>query len=125
MFKRDKNFVLEASKAKSTQRGGGLLRISTVVCCVRCVVSEMGGGAGEEGSSNDKKKKSNGSVRSIFMHADAADLWLMLFGFLGALGDGFTMPVALYVTSEIMNNIGSSSTFSFSADAFVHKINQV
>lgn len=124
MFKRAKNIFLEASKAKSTQRGGGLLRISTVVCCVRCVVSEMGGGAGEEGSNNEKKK-SNGSVRSIFMHADAADLWLMLFGFLGALGDGFSMPVALYVTSKIMNNIGSSSTFSFSADAFVHKINQV
>ena len=69
------------------------------------------------------RKKSNGSVRSIFMHADAADLWLMAFGFLGALGDGFSMPVVLYVTSEIMNNIGSSSTSA--ADAFVDKINKV
>ncbi|KAL6325436.1 hypothetical protein AAG906_023281 [Vitis piasezkii] len=68
------------------------------------------------------RKKSNGSVRSIFMHADAADLWLMAFGFLGALGDGFSMPVVLYVTSEIMNNIGSSSTSA--ADSFVDKINE-
>ncbi|WKA04505.1 hypothetical protein VitviT2T_022537 [Vitis vinifera] len=47
----------------------------------------------------------------------------MAFGFLGALGDGFSMPVVLYVTSEIMNNIGSSSTSA--ADAFVDKINEV
>ena len=68
-------------------------------------------------------RRGNGSVRSIFMHADAADLWLMAFGFLGALGDGFSMPVVLYVTSEIMNNIGSSSTSA--ADAFVDKMNEV
>ena len=83
-----------------------------------------GGGAGEEAKNRKKKEKSNGSVRSIFMHADAADFWLMAFGFLGAVGDGFAMPVALYVTSEIMNNIGRSST-SGAADAFVNNVNQV
>ncbi|KAK8490472.1 hypothetical protein V6N12_076239, partial [Hibiscus sabdariffa] len=74
----------------------------------------------------DEKQKSgavvNGSVRSIFMHADGVDMWLMALGFIGALGDGFSTPLVLLVTSKLMNNLGDSSAFT--ADMFVHNINK-
>ncbi|KAI3793977.1 hypothetical protein L1987_36601 [Smallanthus sonchifolius] len=68
------------------------------------------------------KKLSNGSFRSIFMHADDADMFLMALGVLGAVGDGISMPTMLLITSTIMNNIGDSS--SFSMDVFTDKINE-
>ncbi|KAF8390324.1 hypothetical protein HHK36_024849 [Tetracentron sinense] len=64
------------------------------------------------------------SLRSIFMHADGADMWLMTLGFIGAVGDGFSMPVGLYVTSMIMNNLGGSTNnprFGFSIFAYFLK----
>ncbi|OAY25782.1 ABC transporter B family member 15 [Manihot esculenta] len=59
------------------------------------------------------KKKSNhfGSIRSIFMHADRVDWLLMVLGFIGSVGDGFSTPLVLFVTSRLMNNIGGSSSF--------------
>lgn len=69
------------------------------------------------------KKINNGSFRSIFMHADGVDMFLMTLGVLGAVGDGIAMPTMLLITSTIMNNIGDSA--SFSMDVFTHKINQV
>ncbi|KAF5961754.1 hypothetical protein HYC85_002963 [Camellia sinensis] len=61
---------------------------------------------GEESMAIEKKR--NGSIRSIFVHADGFDMLLMAFGILGALGDGFSMPVVLFITSKIMNNIGGT-----------------
>ncbi|CAL5370002.1 unnamed protein product [Camellia sinensis] len=61
---------------------------------------------GEENMAIEKKR--NGSIRSIFVHADGFDMLLMAFGILGALGDGFSMPVVLFITSKIMNNIGGT-----------------
>ncbi|KAK6928250.1 ABC transporter-like, ATP-binding domain [Dillenia turbinata] len=67
-----------------------------------------------------RNKKKGGSIRSIFMHADGIDKLLMVLGFIGAVGDGFGIPVTLVVTSKLMNNIGgASSSVSFSS-----KINQ-
>ena len=74
-------------------------------------------------SKQTNKKVSNGSIRSIFMHADGADMFLMTLGFLGAVGDGISMPTMLLITSKIMNNIGDSSSLSIAA--FTDKINQV
>ncbi|KAI3520810.1 hypothetical protein L1887_10262 [Cichorium endivia] len=72
--------------------------------------------------STETNKVSNGSVRSIFTHADGVDMFLMTFGFLGAVGDGISMPTILLVTSTIMNNIGDSS--SLPVGVFTDKINQ-
>ncbi|XLR62109.1 hypothetical protein S83_012781 [Arachis hypogaea] len=69
-----------------------------------------------------KKKSSNGSVWSIFMHADTQDWLLMGFGVLGSIGEGSTTPLVLYLSSLIMNNIGTSSTIS--STTFVHCINK-
>ncbi|KAK9061732.1 hypothetical protein SSX86_018915 [Deinandra increscens subsp. villosa] len=76
----------------------------------------------KQSSGANRKVSSNGSFRSIFMHADGADMFLMALGFLGAVGDGIAMPTMLLITSTIMNNIGDSS--SFSMDTFTDKINQ-
>ncbi|PWA56629.1 ABC transporter family protein [Artemisia annua] len=71
------------------------------------------------------RKISNGSFRSIFMHADRADMLLMFLGFLGAVGDGIALPTMLLVTSKIMNNIGASDSDPASATRhFIDKMNQ-
>ncbi|XP_039053529.1 ABC transporter B family member 15-like [Hibiscus syriacus] len=67
-------------------------------------------------------KKIKGSVRSIFIYADGVDMWLMSLGFIGAVGDGFSTPLGLLVTSKLMNNLGHSSAFT--ADVFIHNINK-
>lgn len=51
-------------------------------------------------------------MASIFMHADAVDKFLMTLGFIGAMGDGFTTPLVLIVSSRLMNNIGATSSNS-------------
>ncbi|MQM19262.1 hypothetical protein Taro_052262 [Colocasia esculenta] len=75
------------------------------------------------------KTKSGGgvSIWTIFMHADAADMWLMALGFLGAVGDGFSLPVMLLITSQIMNNLGDTSNSSSFAESslFLHDVNKV
>ncbi|XP_052197564.1 ABC transporter B family member 15-like [Diospyros lotus] len=70
------------------------------------------------------QKKGNGSLLSIFMHADGVDILLMVLGGLGAVGDGISMPVMLVVTSKLMNNIGASTSPSSDTDSFSHNINK-
>lgn len=69
------------------------------------------------------RKKSKGSIRSIFMHADGVDMFWMALGFIGAVGDGFTTPLVLYVTSKLMNNVGNASTTG--VDVFTNNMNKV
>ncbi|KAG5010393.1 hypothetical protein JHK87_018908 [Glycine soja] len=64
----------------------------------------------------------NGSLRSIFMHADGLDWFLMIFGLFGAIGDGIGTPLVLFTTSKIMNNIGGFSNNIGST--FIHNINE-
>ncbi|WCJ20878.1 ABC transporter family protein [Euphorbia peplus] len=70
---------------------------------------------------NKKKKNSSsfGSLRSIFIHADKLDWLLMILGFIGSVGDGFSTPLVLFMTSRLMNNLGASSASNFS-----HSVNQ-
>ncbi|KAL1198217.1 ABC transporter B family member 15 [Cardamine amara subsp. amara] len=78
-------------------------------------------GKEEEKESGKKKMKGLGSVRSIFMHADGVDWVLMGLGFIGAVGDGFTTPLVLLITSKLMNNLGGSS---FNNETFMQSINK-
>ncbi|XP_028775288.1 ABC transporter B family member 15-like [Neltuma alba] len=73
-------------------------------------------------SSVAPKKKKNGSFRSIFMHADMLDWFLMVLGLVGSLGDGFTTPLVLLISSRLMNNIGSGPTID--PNAFTNSINK-
>ncbi|XAR71205.1 Xenobiotic-transporting ATPase [Bertholletia excelsa] len=59
--------------------------------------------------SEGNQRKIIGSIRSIFMHTDSVDVLLMFFGFMGCIGDGCSMPVSFFVTSKLMNKIGSST----------------
>jgi ATP-binding cassette subfamily B (MDR/TAP) protein 1 len=68
-------------------------------------------------------KKSKGSLRSIFMHADGVDICLMALGILGSVGDGFSTPLVLYISSKLMNNIGDAS--GSLTESFTHSINKV
>ncbi|XVF58166.1 hypothetical protein PTKIN_Ptkin07bG0041500 [Pterospermum kingtungense] len=68
------------------------------------------------------KKKKNGSIRSIFMHADGVDMWLMAFGFLGAVVDGTVSPLNVYLVGLMFNNIGGGAS---AAEILTHKVNRV
>ena len=72
-----------------------------------------------------KTKNENGSIGfgSIFMHADGKDLLLMVLGTIGAVGEGLATPLVLYISSRMMNNIGSSSNMD--GNTFIHNINKV
>ncbi|CAN8266078.1 unnamed protein product [Cochlearia groenlandica] len=73
------------------------------------------------GQETTTKMKTFGSIRSIFMHADGVDWLLMGLGFIGAVGDGFTTPLVLLITSKLMNNLGGSS---FNNDIFMQSISK-
>ncbi|KAJ0043447.1 hypothetical protein Pint_19371 [Pistacia integerrima] len=75
---------------------------------------------GERESSEVKRKK--GSVLSIFKHADGVDMLLMALGFIGAVCDGFTGPLVVFVMGEVMNNFGTASTDN--NELFIHNINK-
>ncbi|XP_062223848.1 putative multidrug resistance protein [Phragmites australis] len=61
------------------------------------------------------------SIASVFMHADAADVVLMVLGLVGAMGDGLSTPVMLLITSRIFNDLGSGPSFM---EQFSSKINE-
>lgn len=47
------------------------------------------------------------SFASVFMHADAADMALMVLGLVGAVGDGLSTPMMLFLANRIFNDIGT------------------
>ncbi|KAL7100804.1 hypothetical protein ACP275_08G017700 [Erythranthe tilingii] len=76
-----------------------------------------------EKKNKKKKKMSSGeSFRSMFMHADGWDMFLMFLGFCGSVGDGVSMPVMLLITSKLMNSFGHSQESL--ALNFSHNINK-
>ncbi|AES74620.1 ABC transporter transmembrane region protein [Medicago truncatula] len=81
----------------------------------------MGGGDQKNVSINVKKKK-NGSFKSIFMHADVLDWFFMVFGLIGSIGDGISVPLLLFIAGRLMNSIGGAS--GTSNNNFVHDINK-
>ncbi|KAK4760323.1 hypothetical protein SAY87_005216 [Trapa incisa] len=70
----------------------------------------------------DKTKPGRSPLRSMLMHADGVDKCLMALGLVGAVGDGLSTPVVLYVSSRLMNNIGDSP--SLDSNAFLQNINK-
>nr|CAD1823055.1 unnamed protein product [Ananas comosus var. bracteatus] len=79
---------------------------------------------------NGRKKEkppSNSAVKSffsIFMHADAVDKAFMTFGILGAIGDGLSTPVMLYISSKILNDLGGGTGAALLSE-FTHKVDEV
>ncbi|KAK6155142.1 hypothetical protein DH2020_009390 [Rehmannia glutinosa] len=69
-----------------------------------------------------KKSSSNISFGCIFMHADGWDMVLMGLGLLGAICDGISVPVRLFVISKFMNNFGNYQISL--AENFMHNINE-
>jgi ATP-binding cassette subfamily B (MDR/TAP) protein 1 len=48
------------------------------------------------------------SFAVVFLHADAADVTLMLLGLLGAIGDGMAAPLMFVIISRVYDNAGST-----------------
>ncbi|KAL6899792.1 hypothetical protein ACP4OV_006450 [Aristida adscensionis] len=47
-----------------------------------------------------------GSFMTLFMHADAVDVALMVLGVLGAIGDGMSHPMTMFLFGRIANDLG-------------------
>ncbi|XP_058741386.1 ABC transporter B family member 15-like [Vicia villosa] len=77
---------------------------------------------GDVDQKKERKKNMNGSIWSIFMHADTQDWFLMILGTIGAIGEGFTTPVMLFLSSRVINTYGTSS--STDGNAFIHNSNK-
>ncbi|GMH15726.1 hypothetical protein Nepgr_017567 [Nepenthes gracilis] len=60
------------------------------------------------GDKDTATKREKGSMKTIFMHADGVDVVLMVAGFVGSVGDGLTLPVALLVLSKLINLAGET-----------------
>ncbi|KAK6155141.1 hypothetical protein DH2020_009389 [Rehmannia glutinosa] len=82
------------------------------------------GNMGTSDMEQNKKKKSSSNISfgCIFMHADGWDMVLMGLGLLGAICDGISVPVRLFVTSKLMNNFGNYQISL--AENFMHNINK-
>jgi ATP-binding cassette subfamily B (MDR/TAP) protein 1 len=83
----------------------------------------MGGATADAKKDGPAKAAVGSSFRSVFMHADAADVVLMALGLVGAVGDGLSMPVMLFITSRIFNDLGGSAADLL--QEFSSKINEV
>ncbi|XP_058768786.1 ABC transporter B family member 15-like [Vicia villosa] len=77
---------------------------------------------GDVDQKKERKKNMNGSIWSIFMHADTQDWFLMILGTIGAIGEGFTTPVMLFLSSRVINTYGTSS--STDGNTFIHNSNK-
>lgn len=78
---------------------------------------------GEKVGVRSKTATKRSSIWTIFMHADRTDMLLMTLGFLGAVGDGLSLPLVFYIITKIMNNIGGGSIAD--PDLFRHNCNTV
>ncbi|XP_042483361.1 ABC transporter B family member 15-like [Macadamia integrifolia] len=88
------------------------------------MVAEMGDKVGRVGTKTNSSSKSKiNSILTIFQHADGKDKWLMFLGFIGAVGDGFSMPALFYVNGTAFNNFGG--TPSTNSQDYASKTNQM
>eukprot|EP01018_Ginkgo_biloba_P022662 Gb_23626 [translate_table: standard] len=62
------------------------------------------------------------SVWKLFKYADSTDLWLMILGTLGSIGDGLSTPIMMIVLSGLMNTLGNGP--SAKPNGFVHSVNK-
>lgn len=60
----------------------------------------------EETAKEDSPPALWSSLASVFVHADAVDVALMVLGLVGAVGDGLSMPVTLLFFIRITNDLG-------------------
>lgn len=76
----------------------------------------------EAGGRTEGSSSSMSSFWTIFMHADTVDRFLMTVGFIGTVGDGVSLPVMFYLTSRLLNDLGSGPS---SLSDFSGSINKV
>jgi hypothetical protein len=75
-----------------------------------------------EGKKERRLCRTESPFFTIFMHADNIDVALMVFGFIGAIGDGLSTPFMLLLTSKFFNDLGNGPNAIME---FTSKINTV
>ncbi|KAG6553750.1 hypothetical protein Mapa_004665 [Marchantia paleacea] len=84
---------------------------------------------GQELESMGKKKKLPAPTKTVsfiemFKYADPQDYLLMVGGTIGAIGDGLTLPAALFITSGMINAFGTSGPTTITPAEFEKLINK-
>lgn len=74
---------------------------------------------------NQMENRKYKSILSIFMHADGIDIFLMIIGLIGSIGDGLSGPVMMFITSKLANNLGNATIPSHQITDLAYKINKV
>eukprot|EP01018_Ginkgo_biloba_P022723 Gb_08706 [translate_table: standard] len=76
------------------------------------------------GNKGDRPKNLSRSISvwKLFKYADSIDLWLMMFGTLGSIGDGLSTPIMMIVLSGLINTLGNGP--SANSNGFVDSINK-
>lgn len=66
----------------------------------------------QEASESEAEKKKTADQKvpylKLFSFADRTDVWLMIFGIIGAVGNGLTMPYMTILLGELINAFGSN-----------------
>lgn len=70
-----------------------------------------------------KKKTENGSLSSIFMHADGVDMGLMFLGLIGAFCNGISTGIIVLYVSRMLNTIGNAP--SLGSNIMLQNLNRV
>lgn len=96
-------------------KGGELVRKSGELFGTETRESAAGKGSepgqkAENGKFNWGKADQEVSFFSLFKYADWKDMFLMTFGFFGAVGDGLSLPIALFICSGLINAFGSNAS---------------
>lgn len=79
--------------------------------------STSNGQRSEEEKQSSERAKSEGDVEKIpfyklFSFADSTDVLLMIFGTLGAIGNGLALPLMTILFGEMIDSFGSNQTSS-------------
>jgi ATP-binding cassette, subfamily B (MDR/TAP), member 1 len=80
-----------------------IIRIRDIECHITALRTEHGG---VRMGKDDGPPSRMRPFALVFMHADVTDAVLMALGLLGAIGDGLSTPVMLFITSRIFNDLG-------------------
>ncbi|XP_050236010.1 ABC transporter B family member 11-like [Mercurialis annua] len=69
----------------------------------------------KESSSTEMKEEEKEKTKTVpflklFSFADSTDLWLMIFGSLGAIGNGVSMPLMSLLMGEMIDSFGNNQT---------------
>ncbi|XVF21986.1 hypothetical protein REPUB_Repub12eG0135800 [Reevesia pubescens] len=73
-------------------------------------VSSVNGENKDSGSNKEDEKSNTVPFYKLFAFADLTDMWLMIIGTIGAVGNGLCMPLMTILLGDLINAFGENQT---------------